>query len=128
MIDKIGICIIIPMQVAPGVEFRPRQVLVIGDSHTVLLKLQPVGRDIIMDHVAKHMVQRLILADMLCPSTDHRTDFRFGNTGTPLRVNDDRLLVPLQTGWRFHEKVGNAGIPMRLFHQFLVVEGDTQYL
>ena len=83
-------------------------------------------RHIIMDHEPEHMVQRFGLGDMFGAATNDRTDFRFGDHRTPVRIDKNGFAVSGQAGWRLQKEIRNARIMMRLFHQFPVVEGNTQ--
>ena len=81
-----------------------------------------------MDHETEHMIQRLFLADMFGAATDDRTDFRFRDHRTPVRIDKNGLAVSGQAGWRLQKEIWNTRIMMRLLHQFPVIEGNTQNL
>ena len=128
MIDVIGIGIIRAVQVPPAIEFRSCQVAVVGHGNRVLAEFQPVRRHVIVDHETENMIQRLVLADMFGAAADDGADLGFGDYRPPVGIDDDRLAVTGQAGWRLEKEIRHAGIMMRLLHQLAVVESDAENL
>jgi hypothetical protein len=96
MIDVVYVGIVRAVKISPSVELKPCHVLIVSDGDGILLELQPVRCDLVMDHLAEHVVQRLLRRDMLGPLADHRTQFGLRDDCAPIRVNHDRFAMCLR--------------------------------